>query len=360
MQFTPRENISVSYGSTLRKKKLFHYSYNCSTDNGSSGSPIFNFSNNKVIGWHIGNDKYSNFGGCLNLAIRDFIDSIKNYKESDFSNLKLISAGSCGDVYSAYSIKDKKEVCLKKINKEKMRLNYQQNELNDYLNDLNNEIRILKLFSKNENSLKFYGTYDEGNNKIIVMEKCDMNLKEYVKKRNASLKPNEIKEKFLKMNELFKLIQDNNIIHRDLKLENFLIKFTDKEKTKYILKLGDYGTGKFKLESNGIFSGLKGTIETVAPEIILQKTKKYESIVDIFSLGIILYQLSHNLRHPFGENYIVYVMKYQNNYEDDNLAVDFGNSIEDKNFKDLLTKMLRINPKNRLTWEKYFEHPFFN
>ena len=117
LQFTPRENISVSYGSTLRKKKLFHYSYNCSTDNGSSGSPIFNFSNNKVIGWHIGNDKYSNFGGCLNLAIRDFIDSIKNYKESDFSNLKLISAGSYGDVYSAYSIIDKKEVCLKKINK---------------------------------------------------------------------------------------------------------------------------------------------------------------------------------------------------------------------------------------------------
>ena len=241
-----------------------------------------------------------------------------------------------------------------------MRLNYQQNELKDYLNDLNNEIRILKLFSKNENSLKFYGTYEEGNNKIIVMEKCDMNLKEYVKKRNASLKPNEIKEKFLKMNKLFKLIQINNIIHRDLKLENFLIKFTDKEKTKYILKLGDYGTGKFKLESNGIFSGLKGTIETVAPEIILQKTQKYESIVDIFSLGIILYQLSHNLRHPFGKNYIEYGIKYQNNYEIDNLAVDFDDSIKDKNFKDLLEKMLRINPKNRLTWEKYFRHPFFN
>ena len=101
--------------------------------------------------------------------------------------MNLISSGSYGDVYSAYSIKDKKELFLKKINKEKMKLNYQQNELNDYLNDLNNEIRILKLLSDNENSLKYYGTYEEGNNQIIVMEKCDMNLKDYIKQRKASL-----------------------------------------------------------------------------------------------------------------------------------------------------------------------------
>ena len=82
--------------------------------------------------------------------------------------------------------------------------------------------------------------------------------------------------------------------------------------------------------------------------------------MDIFSLGIILYQMSHNLRHPFGENYIEYGMKYQNNYEIDNLVVDFDNSIEDKDFKDLLTKMLKINPKNRLNWKEYFYHPFFD
>ena len=112
-----------------------------------------------------------------------------------------------------------------------MKLNYQQNELNDYLNDLNNEIRILKLLSHNENSLKYYGTYEEGNNQIIVMEKCDMNLKDYINQRKTSLKIEEIKEKFLKMNKLFQILQNYQIIHRDLKLENFLIRFTNKEKT---------------------------------------------------------------------------------------------------------------------------------
>ena len=236
-----------------------------------------------------------------------------------------------------------------------MKLNYQQNELNDYLNDLNNEIRILKLLSHNENSLKYYGTYEEGNNQIIVMEKCDMNLKDYIKQRKTSLKI----EKFLKINELFQILQNYQIIHRDLKLENFLIKFTNKEKTQYILKLGDYGIGKFKLESNGIYSGLKGTIETIAPEILLEKTKTYESIVDIFSLGVILYQLSHNLRHPFGDNLIGHIMKYQKNFETDNLTINIDKSIKDKDFKDLLINMLKINPENRLSWEQYFGHPFF-
>ena len=65
-------------------------------------------------------------------------------------------------------------------------------------------------------------------------------------------------------------------------MENFLIKY-NKEKTDYIIKLADYGIGKFQNLSIGIFSGLKGTGETMAPEILLNKTQTFESIVDIFS-----------------------------------------------------------------------------
>ena len=77
-------------------------------------------------------------------------------------------------------------------------------------------------------------------------------------------------------------------------------------------------------------------------------------------MGVISYQLSHNLRHPFGENIVCYIMEYQNNFEKDNLIINIDKSIEDKDFKDLLINMLKINPKNRLSWEKYFEHPFFS
>ena len=52
-------------------------------------------------------------------------------------------------------------------------------------------------------------------------------------------------------------------------------------------------------------------------------------------------------------------MKYRINYEVDNLNIEFNKNIEDKLFKDLIIKMIKLNPKHRLTWEQYFEHPFF-
>ena len=87
----------------------------------------------------------------------------KDTQSTAVLNLQLISSGSYGDVYSAYSIALKKEICLKKINTEKMKLNYMKQNLNDYQNDLNNEIKILELFSFNDNSIKYYGNYEEGN-----------------------------------------------------------------------------------------------------------------------------------------------------------------------------------------------------
>ena len=172
------------------------------------------------------------------------------------------------------------------------------------------------------------------------------------------MKIDEIKKNFINLNEVFKVMQEYGIIHRDLKLANFLIKYTNREKKEYIIKLCDYGIGKFSENIN--FSGLKGTIETIAPELILKKINKYENIVDVFSLGIILYQLSHNLKHPFKKyEFEEFVKKYNINYETDNLKIEFNKDIDNENFKDLITKMIKLNPKHRLTWKQYFDHKFF-
>ena len=227
--------------------------------------------------------------------------------------------------------------------------------------DLNNEIKILKLLSSHKNSVKYYGYYQIIKEKTIIMEKCDEDLEQFLKKRNSAFNTDEIKNIFIDLNELFKIMHKNNIIHRDLKLKNFLIKYTNEQKTEYIIKLCDYGIGKFLDEKNCAFSGMKGTIETIAPEICLSKTQKYENIIDIFSLGIIFYQLAHNLKHPFKETEFDnnFFIKYYENYDKDNYDIKFDNSIENEDFKNLVISMLKLNPKNRITWKQYFEHPFF-
>ena len=160
-------------------------------------------------------------------------------------------------------------------------------------------------------------------------------------------------------------MQQKKIIHRDLKLKNFLVKYLDEEKSKYIIKLSDYGIGKFLNKANIFSSGYKGTDEYMAPEMALEKTKEYKNNYDIFSLGIILYQLAHNpfnnnLRHPFKitKDQSLQVT-YCYLYDKDNYVIDSDESIKCEEYKDLGKLILKLNPENRLNWDQYFAHPFF-
>ena len=137
-----RGELSVSYGHIEKLNDIDNtIIHSCSTDDGAGGGPTINIDTKKVIGIHVGGEKNSNkkfninFGYLLKNIITEYIIIKKNYKESDFKNIKLISSGLFGNIYSAYSIKNNKEVCLKKINLEKMKLNYQMNELKDYKTD---------------------------------------------------------------------------------------------------------------------------------------------------------------------------------------------------------------------------------
>lgn len=84
--------------------------------------------------------------------------------------------------------------------------------------------------------------------------------------------------------------QRQNVIHRDIKPENiFVSRFGE-------FKLGDFGIAR-ELERS--MSGLskKGTFSYMAPE--MYKGEAYDSRVDIYSLGIVLYKLRNRNRLPF-------------------------------------------------------------
>lgn len=81
-----------------------------------------------------------------------------------------------------------------------------------------------------------------------------------------------------------------NIIHRDVKPENiFVSRFGD-------FKLGDFGIAREQAHTMSSMSK-KGTYSYMAPEIY--KGEKYDSSVDIYSLGIVLYKLMNQNRLPF-------------------------------------------------------------
>ena len=120
--------------------------------------------------------------------------------------MKFIASGAYGNIYSAYSKKDKKDLCLKIIDIPKMKFNYEKNSFKmNYKDDLDNEIKILQLFSNYSNSLKYYDNYDDKhNNKVIILEKCDGDLEKYMEQRNRYINTEKIKEIFTDLNKVFR------------------------------------------------------------------------------------------------------------------------------------------------------------
>ena len=86
------------------------------------------------------------------------------------------------------------------------------------------------------------------------------------------------------------LCHSKNIMHRDIKPANIFVNEFG------VFKLGDFGIARTLEAATAGFSH-KGTLTYVAPEVMY--SNNYTKAVDIYSLGLVLYQLANNNRLPF-------------------------------------------------------------
>ena len=75
----------------------------------------------------------------------------------------------------------------------------------------------------------------------------------------------------------------------------------------------------------------------------------YKNNCDLFSIGITIYYLYFG-KLPFNRRSIGV------NTKNTDIKIEID---EDKQLEDLLKKLLKENPDERITWEEYFNHPFF-
>ena len=284
---------------------------------------------------------------------------------------KLLGEGATCKCYLGYEIlsnQEKSEPFAIKIFNQRF-YRYYSNEV-DILSKLPKNDNIIKLY--NHGKGLFYPSSSEDKDKKINSKEKEKNdkeevffeimeyaingeLKDYVKGKSTRI-PEKISAKIFKRIVLtVKDLHKNNIAHCDIKPENILV---DKN---FRLLLNDFGFSQIFDGEKGdyILHKFSGSNIYCAPETRKAYTKGFDAIKnDIFSLGVLLFVITIGnfpfINASFSDEKYRYIVK--KNYE---RFWEFFSDIEiSEEFKDLINKLISINPSQRLEIKQILEHPW--
>jgi serine/threonine-protein kinase ULK/ATG1 len=146
------------------------------------------------------------------------------------------------------------------------------------------------------------------------------------------------------------MLRDNNVVHRDLKPQNILLVENNENS---LLKIADFGFAKF-LQPFALAETLCGSPLYMAPEVM--QAQKYDAKADLWSVGVILYQLVTGIPPFNGDNQIQLLKNILRSRE-----IRFPSDCElSHGCIDLCRKLLRLNSVERLTVEEFVHHPFLS
>ena len=224
---------------------------------------------------------------------------------------------------------------------------YYKNLKNNINSEYYNEIEIRKKI-KCINFTTLIDYFETKDNLYIITELCDGNLNNLLKEKYSNGMPISIIRKiFSQLNNALFTLYNANYVHKNITLKNILYSYINKEKTDFIIKLNDFKSCG-EINKNNLSNNIITEINNYLSPEVLQG--KYHNNSDLWSLGVILYELKTN--------------KYIFTGEDQNETLNnkqncLFNSTGDILLDDLLNQLIVNDPKDRMNWDDYFSHPFF-
>ena len=275
-----------------------------------------------------------------------------------FNIIRLLGKGAMGDVHLVFLLEPNEYFAVKRIDKKLIQRPQIRNCFETekkFLNELHHK-NIIKLIAVNESPSHYYLTleYCNGNSLLSCLEK-------YIKMYKKPFTEKIVQYLMRQIVDGLKCIHQHNIIHRDLKLANILVKFYSKEDIdslnmlKANIKISDFG---ISIKADIAFT-IAGSPEYTDP-LILKKMKErndlknsdgYNRSADIWSLGAICYEMLTGRKVFNGRN----IDNLYKKVEMGNYSVPFNLSREVFSF---LNGMLQYDPNKRLNIEQLAEHDF--
>lgn len=190
-----------------------------------------------------------------------------------FQMLEEIGDGNFGTVYKSYDTKLDRAVAIKKLHTRK--------KTDEIIKRFNREARASAKL-RHENIVEFFDYYEENGEFYIVMELINGKPLEDIIDEPMDL--DELSDVFTDICSALQHAHDNGVIHRDLKAANIML--TDDGK----VKITDFGVARIvgeEIQQTTHFS--VGTPTIMAPEQVMGIETDHR--IDIFALGVLLYQL---------------------------------------------------------------------
>ncbi|RIB04059.1 kinase-like domain-containing protein [Gigaspora rosea] len=147
------------------------------------------------------------------------------------------------------------------------------------------ELQILQEVSFHPNITELYGiTRDSNMNYYLILQRADYNLREYLRTNFSQLQWDDKLNIAENIACGLKFLHDNNIIHRDLHTKNILV-FKGK------VMIADFGHSLYEA-SEELDINYYGVPAFVEPRFLNDQSYKLDKKSDIFSLGVILWEVS--------------------------------------------------------------------
>lgn len=240
----------------------------------------------------------------------------------DYHLLNQIGEGSFGKVYKARRKYTGRLVAIKMINK----LGQSKEDLQSF----RREISILQKVD-HPNIMRMLEIFETNTDFCLVTELGRGDLFQIITD-NQSLPENILRSISAQLVSALNYLHSQRIIHRDLKPQNVLISSNG------TIKICDFGFARVLSNTTLALNSIKGTPLYMAPELVQEH--QYNEKVDIWSIGIILYELYYG-RTPFFTNSFYKLIQMIVND-----SITWPGPISD-DFKDFLSSMLQKDPEMR-------------
>uniref|UniRef100_A0A8C5QWQ1 Serine/threonine kinase 33 n=1 Tax=Leptobrachium leishanense TaxID=445787 RepID=A0A8C5QWQ1_9ANUR len=260
-----------------------------------------------------------------------------------------LGQGSFGVVIEATHRNTGNKWAIKKVNRKKAG--------SSAVKMLEREVSILKIV-KHENIIHLEEVFETPERMYLVMELCESGeLREILRQKQRFTEP-ETRHIIHCLASAVSYLHKNDIVHRDLKLENILVKSDESEDPNVMLlniKVTDFGLAEQRggVGSENMLQATCGTPMYMAPEVI--NDHYYTQQCDVWSAGVIMYMLLSG-EPPFKakseEKLFEQIRKGEMNF-----SADVWQSVSEA-ARDVLQRLLNVDPAHRMTARELLDHPW--